>query len=909
MLLEKLEIFGFKSFAEKTTISFANDATAIVGPNGCGKSNILDALKWSLGDRSLRSLRGEKMEDIVFSGSDHKNASNYAQVSITLNNKERIIHVDADKVHICRRYYRDGQSQVLLNQNKSTLKELEDILLDTGLGKSCYSFMEQGKIDMILSSKPEERRYIFEEAAGVSRFKQQQEEVMKKLESTEVNIVRLKDILHKTNEELKVRQLQAKTAEQHKELKSLLDIQQTKIKYITVKEIDKKISLLKMKVSQKKGNIEKNRQKEILFTEKIENNTKEKESLLKELYQKETLIQLDQDKIQQCKKAIDEAKLRNQVLQSDQERLQANINDIAKRMNTIKIKESQIKQMHFELKEEIGEKIKLKLSLDQQINLQEKTIKNLEKEKALFSTLQNEKNRELKKLRTELSPLAKEVLSALRVEKNKWIKNQQLQEIKKKKFLVVVQTLFAYLEKLNEGNKQKLEHFLAKYSYSSWVKIINELSDSDKNIKNFFFSDQSVFSLKEGLDETISLFEKELENILQKIQTIDKELSQERGQLAQNSRELQHLMEEIKIGKLKKENSSKENQSLKEQMQHEKDQSASFRKLHQNTEKRIVELMQEQKQNHKEMSLFKNKISSDEKSMIMNRKKLDGIHILQNEALFRVTDIQKNNGITMCEIGDFEIKIGTLQGNRESIILDIYHEYEMSFEELEKKFSSECINEEKVKLARAKTQQEIRTLGTINYLAIDEMQYLTKEQKSLDEQLEDIIQAKNQNLLLVQDIMIESEKRFLSTFELIKKNFQKTFQTLFNGGETVLLLTQRDKPLQSGIDIHVQMPGKNKKTIRLLSGGEKALTAIALMFAVYMVRSSPICVLDEIDASLDDQNVRKLMDLLQNFKKKTQFILITHNKITMSQSSFLFGITMQEAGVSQVLEVSLQSSA
>ncbi len=908
MLLEGLEMFGFKSFAEKTTISFSSDSTAIVGPNGCGKSNILDALKWALGDRSLRSLRGEKMEDIVFSGSDHKNASNYAQVSLTLNNKERVINVDADKIHICRRYYRDGQSQILLNQNRSTLKEIEDILLDTGLGKSCYSFMEQGKIDMILSSKPEERRYIFEEAAGVSRFKQQQEEAMKKLEATEVNILRLKDILYKTNEELKTRLSQAKKVEKHKEMKSFLDEQQTKLKYISIRGIDKKINLLKMKVAQKKGDIEKNRQKEMLLTERIENNTKEKESLLKESYQKESLMQSDREKIKQCKKSIDEAKIKSQVFRSDRDRLQIDINNIEKMVNSLKIKESEIKQMHLELKEEIGEKIKLKQSLDQQVSLEEKAIKGLEKEKILLGSLQSKKNKEFKKLRTELSRLAKEVLSALRVEKNKWIRNKQLQDTKKEKLLAVVQILFSYLENLNEANKQKLGNFLAEYSYPSWVKIINELSDLDKNIKDFFFSDQSVFSLKEGLDETILLLEKELEDILHKLKKTDEELSERRKRLSKNSRELQHLTEEVKISKLKKENSSKENQSLKEQIQREKDQIAYLKKLYQNTEKRIVELIDEQKKNHKEMSLFSNKISSDEKSVIMIRKKLDDIDSIRDEASSRVSDIKRKNEGTIREVGDFEIRIGTLQGSRESIILDTYHEYEMSFEELEKNFSSIRIDEEKVKFAREKTQQEIRNLGTINYLAVEEVIYLRKEKESLDEQLEDIIKAKDQNLLLIQDILVESEKKFLSTFELIKKNFQKTFATLFNGGETVLLLTKPDRPLQSGIDIHVQMPGKNKKKIRLLSGGEKALTAIALMFAVYMVRSSPICVLDEIDASLDDQNVHRLMDLLQTFKEKTQFILITHNKITMSQSSFLFGITMQEPGISKVLEVSLKSS-
>ncbi len=908
MLLEEMEIFGFKSFSEKTKINFSSGPTSIIGPNGCGKSNILDALKWVLGDRSLRSLRGEKMVDIIFSGSAHKNASNYAQVNITLNNKKRILNIDADKVQICRRYYRDGQSQVFLNQNKATLRELEDILMDTGLGKSCYSFMEQGKIEMILSSKPEDRRYIFEEAAGVSRFKQQQEEALQKLESTELNILRLQDIFHKVEAELKTRSMQATKAQTHKKLKNILMHQEIKIKYLLIQEIDDKMNRLQKKMSQKKGDQEKNHQKKIFLSEKIENNTQERENLFKTLYQKEALIQMDKDKIEQCKSLLNEIKLKTKASESSQNRLKTDISDFERRISSLKSQELKIKQADLELEKEISDKIKLRQNFNQRIMEQEEEIKNFEEKIKNFNISQHQKNKEIKKLRTERGRLAKDILSTLRVEKKKWVQNQQMQEAKKNKFLARVEVLFLYLNNLEKKNQLKLNQFLQKHSYESWSKIIHELSDLDHSIKNFFFSDQGIFSLKEGLDDQMISLEKDLEFIFQETQKLEKILKEKRIFFFQSSRELQNLMEKIKISKIKKENLHKDNGVVKEQIQREKTQIISSKNLYQNIEKSMVQLVQEEKKNDKKMNLLTAKISSDQLNITVIQKKLKSVDELQEQTLARLKELQKKDQEINSELGDIEIKKGTITGNKESIILDIYHNYEMSLDELNKKFYQKRIDKEKVKLEKAQIQKEIQELGTINYLAIEEVEYLTKERDSLHEQLQDIIKAKDKNLALIQNIIGESEKKFLLTFELIKKNFQKIFETLFGGGETILFLMNPNKPLQSGVDIHVQMPGKNKKSIRLLSGGEKALTAIALMFAIYMVRSSPVCVLDEIDASLDDQNVHRLMELLKKFSDKTQFILITHSKITMSQSLFLFGVTMEEPGVSKLLKVDLDSS-
>ena len=906
-------ILGFKSFADKTKIRFSGESTAIVGPNGCGKSNVLDALKWVLGDRSLRSLRGEKMEDIVFSGSENKSPANYAEVSITLNNKDRILGTSLDQVHICRRYYRDGQSQIFLNHHRTTLRDLENILMDTGLGKSCYSFMEQGKIDMILSSKPDDRKYIFEEAAGVSRFKQQQEEAIQKLESTQTNILRVKDILNKTEQELAIKSSQAKKVENYKKLKAHIDQQDIKIKYFSIKEIEKKMDLLKKRQIQKKSELEKNRQKQILHTEKAENWAKEKESCLKELYQKQSQVRLDEEKIGQSGEAIDEANMRIQMLGSDQKKIKAQLNEGERRMKKLRAKESEVKQMRLQLEDQIQGKIRSQQVLKQEAATKEKKIKKLQKEIHTLNTNQRDKNEKVKKLRTEHGRVTKELLSSLKVEKKRWLENTKDKEIKKERFLKQVQDLFAalgiYLESPNNKNKQRLNNFLKKNSYDSWHALVSELFDLDKNIKHFFFSEKGVFSLKEGLDDKIILLEKEIENIFRLLKSSEKELQEENILLSQARKELQKITEGVKIDKLQKENSNKENQNLKEQFQHGGEQIDYFRKLYQNAEKGISEFLQKEKKLQQEIASYKKNVSARQDHIKAVQNKLENIESLRDEAFLQSRRFQLKGEQISGELNELEIKAGTLSGMQESLIKDTYNQYEMSLKELDKKFQGKRINQEKIKQDRSQTLKEIQELGTINHLAVEEVEHLTKERNSLSEQLEDIIKAKTHTLGLIEEIIEDSQKRFLSTFALIKKNFQETFRALFGGGETTLSLTNPERPLQGGVDIHVRMPGKNKKTIRLLSGGERALTAIALMFAVYMVRSSPVCVLDEIDASLDDQNVRRLLELLAKFKSKTQFILITHNKITVSQAGFIFGITMEEPGVSKVLEVDLKSSA
>ena len=257
MTLKELEILGFKSFADKTKISFSTSVSGVVGPNGCGKSNVLDSMKWVLGEKSVKTMRGEKMEDVIFAGTATRKAANFAQVSLTFDNRLRFLNIDTDDVKVGRRLYRDGQSQYFINDSRVALKEIEDLFRDTGVGKSSYSFMEQGRMDQILSSKPEDRRLIFEEAAGVSRFKAQREDAEKNLENTQLNLTRVQDIQRELERELKIKEAQAKKTAEYNALMAKYKDHDLKIRYLMVRDSNDKLEDLKEKLSRRHGEKEK----------------------------------------------------------------------------------------------------------------------------------------------------------------------------------------------------------------------------------------------------------------------------------------------------------------------------------------------------------------------------------------------------------------------------------------------------------------------------------------------------------------------------------------------------------------------------------------------------------------------------------------------------------------------------
>ena len=911
MVLEFLEIIGFKSFSQKTLLRFSKGITAIVGPNGCGKSNILDAVKWVLGSRSVKSLRGDKMEDIIFSGSQYKDKSNYAQVSLVINNANGFFKVDSEKIELTRRYYRDSHGDVFINRQKVPVKELENFLMDTGLGKSCYSFMEQGKIDMILSSRPEDRRLVFEEAAGISRFKQEQQEATKKLESTCNNITRIRDILKSIGKELEVKLKQAGKSLKYAQLQKEYQSCNLKIKFILLNDLNEQHDLLLKKISQKNVLAEKNNQKKIIMEESLEENTKNKEILIKELYDKRSRLNLYQREKDQITDTVRNNNKKIENIKSEKNHLEKKLRTIEKFVYSLKKEEGELRQKRLYLHEQVEDKIAFKKKLEQEITSIKKNISQKQLEVANVEKQQKVLSLELKEQRTRHTSTVQALLKALDSEKLNWLKNQKEKEKCQAEFESEIKTFFKKLEAWLRDKKETETKILdiLKSSKIQWKNMIRNLAQPDKALENLFFGKESILIQKENLDNKISALEKDLENKQLSMTKLEKIIKNQSSLQDSKNKELSQLLNEIQIHDIQNQNVEEKLKNHTQQYHQEKEQLNYFKKMLLREEAQISFLSEDSQKLRNRLSESNAKEKQDTKKVHILAEKINKINIKHTKMKDLISDLNREAQKTMQEINDLKIRLETAQIQKNNVIQDVYNEHGLQEDDLYRKFKNFRPQlgkeQERLKSIRAR----ISELGQVNPMASEELNQIQKEHDHFENQLTDILKSKDNIMLLIEDSLEERKKRFLNIFKTVEKNSQTIFHELFNGGHISLTLQDPTKPLECGVEINVQMPGSRRKAISLLSGGERALVAIALMFAIYMVKPSPICILDEIDASLDDQNTVKLLELINEFKDKAQFILITHNKLTMSKANTLLGVTMEEPGISKLVELSLKHIA
>lgn len=902
MVLKELEISGFKSFANKTVIRFEHAVTAVVGPNGCGKSNILDAVKWVLGERSVKAIRGENKEDVIFSGTDQRKAVNYAEVQITFDNQQRLFSLDRDEVKIGRRLYRDGQNQYLLSDQRVTLKEIENLLMDTGVGKSSYSFMEQGRMDMILSSKPEDRRSIFEEAAGISRFKSQRQEAERNLENARVNMTRIEDILRELERELKIKTAQAEKTKKYNTLKESMQKHDLKIRLLTIEELGNQLKEKDQKLKKRLSQQEKFRQKSIQTEDKIQQSHDQQHQIQEQLHQKNITNQVSREKITQGEMQI--------------KKLQVSISERQAQFKHLDEQTSRIDKRIKELKENLHEQSQLSLLLSGQ---RQEIEENQEKNKTTLKDLEfNIKDNqvkmrknlvELEKLKQELrkereaqQQAVLELLTALKQEKDAYLAYAAKQEDKKKNLQANLLKLQALIE---SGSILKLSNDISPISLSRELDSISALSPG---LKTLLFEKGGIHSKKEDLDEKILHREQEIAESDDAIISLRKDIAKSQELHGNESRRREALIGELNTSNVQIKNVSERESTYKNQLTGEE---ANYQFLNQQRKKTEQEILAANDTIRKTQESIRQLTSGIEKEVnqIQNLEtKLEKQREKHNDLERELRSNQEKIEAEYSAINELEIALGTLLAAREAQVQDIFNDYNMTLEEVRESIGKARIQlaTEKEKLSTLK--QEVYKLGPVNPLAIEEVTEVKKLYDHNDQQLADLKQARGDILAVIEDIEKKSEEQFLLSFGEIEKNFGIVFKKLFKGGDIKLKLLEPDKPLESGIDISVQPPGKKARSLRLLSGGEKALTAIALMFGIYMVRSSPFCVLDEIDAPLDDQNVGRFAQIIAEFKNTTQFILITHHKKTMASAEAIFGVTMQEPGISQLLSVELKES-
>jgi len=888
MVLKELEIQGFKSFANKTKISFEDDITGVVGPNGCGKSNILDAMKWVLGEKSVKSIRGEKMQDVIFSGTEKEKPSGFAEVSLTLNNTERLLDIDLDSVKIGRRLYRDGQSQYILNDKRVARKDIDMLLMDTGIGKSSYSFMEQGKIDQIISVKPEDRRQIFEEAAGISKFKSQKEESEKNLENTQLNIVRLQDILYDLEREVKSKSEQAEKTKIFNELVKSQKEYDLRLRYYTLLEMQKKNADLEVKLQRKQKDKDKIQQKYYLLEEKINIFQEEKEKLQKELHQKDIENRLNKEKIEQWKQEIISITKRKKESKEQKENIALQMNKQEKRIEIQKQELDKQNQFTIDLLSRQEQAESFLKNLTTEIQDIHKKIKDLEDN--LLVTIRKEKmnKTELSENRKKLEVSISQLLDSLKIEKEKWPEFELNLNINKAKIIELIEKC--------KDNKNIL------------IDKIKSLGELPQGLKHLLFEQGGIYSQKQRLDEEIENIVKNLEELDKKKIALQGNIEFQKEFLSKKTHEKEAVSGDIKAIKLQKTNIEEKEKNLKQSLSHEEDSLNYLKTQYNQLEVNLIEV------SNKERSLSSNiekmqvglkkeiiQIDNIEKKIEKTNEKKIQIQITLQAEKPKLENINSM-------ISELEMKIATYLVSQEALIQSLYDDYNLTLIEVKEKLGKARIIADKEKEKLVEVQKKIEKLGPVNALAIEDLNAVKSLYDHHKTQLDDIIQAKKDILDVIDNIQKKSETMFLESFNQISKNFENIFKILFKGGKVSLTLENIEQPLSTGIDIIVHPPGKTAKNLLMLSGGEKTMTAISLMFAIYMVKSSPFCVLDEIDAPLDDQNLKRFLLILDDFVKNTQFILITHNKLTMAKATSLFGVTMEEAGISKILSVNLKTA-
>ncbi|MDP8252988.1 MAG: chromosome segregation protein SMC [Candidatus Kaelpia aquatica] len=1163
MLLKSLEIYGFKSFAEKTILEFEPGVTAIVGPNGCGKSNIVDAMKWVLGEQSAKELRGGSMEDVIFNGTELADKVNFAEVSLKISNESGKLPIDFSEVTISRRLFRTGDSDYLINMAPVRLKDVQDLIAGTGIGTKAYSLMEQGKMDLIVSSKPDERRYVFEEASGITRFKNKKKEALRKLEHTENNLLRVSDIISEIRRQISSLERQARKAENYK------------IVYEDIKS--KELILAAAKIKAYKGSISSFSSKKNMFNEdssKMQRLLESKESLAKALRgdisessekiaQEENILrdassrqQRNKERIEWNNQVIEEIKERIDILRQELEDIVVRINlsqskmtelrgerdsfdqegevldrgigDKKREVESIAIEESEIKEeiegvksKILEYNYEFTQKNNLLLELESELKSLRIRIERLKENRSGIILTLEEQNFKLEKLELELRDKDQELgilkneldgifndkttiergresLTADKVNLEKKSANYEARldswlEIYSKglgysegtkavanrfpdlvlgRVSDIIRVAPEYVDRVELAFGEKLKSIVVnaresavdilKYCKSEGfsdieVVVLSELKfkdseyiegtfpiayfielDADKKailslvadvlyvedserarelsfnypVYRFLAQGHLAFqgpTLGIGFDPTkdlglldrdgkigrlkeeIEILKKSLEEVSVRIVESEKKYSQVTDKLSdfevRKSGLNDHLIglkKTLESGQANRERLSQEQEVLNldiEDIEAQLSSDASRRdrlktELNESgakikkDEERLLSLQDSQAKlidRKHELSIGLAQLETKEASYIERKQKYDDIYKSVEIELQNLNiDKQKRENEQVeigIKIGQLEDEVSRLRGENEDLKVKLEEgagrltQDKSKYEDLKSQFEREedeliklrneyaaykdeahsldlNMNEEeyRIKSIRERLNQvygitdipdevegeveigaveeelkdlqgKLERMGEVNLVAIEEHKSLKERSIFLENQERDLLEAKESLQAAIRKINKTTRDMFSGTFQQVRASFKEIFPRLFGGGDADLVLEEGIDCLEAGIEILARPPGKKLQGVSLLSGGEKALTALSLLFAIFQSKPSPFCILDEVDAPLDESNIDRYRKMLEEFSRLSQFLVITHNKRTISTADIIYGITMENTGISKIVSV------
>lgn len=978
MYLKKLIAQGFKSFADKTNIEFTEHINGIVGPNGSGKSNVVDAVRWVLGEQSVKQLRGDgSMTDVIFSGSKSRNSSNSASVTLIFDNEDRYFPLDYTEVSIRRRVYSDGTNEYYLNDEKCRLKDITDLLLDSGIAKESFNIISQGKIEEIISSKPIDRRTIIEEAAGVLKYKRRKEDAIKKLDKTNDNMDRVSDIIEELERQVEPLKEQRNAALKYQEAKEELDeielalivkditdlnynYQQNKARItVLTEEIlgmnstnlsgEAKLETLKTELTKIEQELKENNRGLIEYSTKVEKINSEKNIILErkkydnpndKLHEqvvslKENHLKTSNDLDNHQNKYEELAKKLKTIVQSIQN-LEKELSDLKATKTVVNSRLSDLVKQENYTASKI-ETLKSSIENNEALPYSVRNILHNPKLNGIYNTIGNLIEME-EKYSTAVTVALGSAVSNVVVENENsakeaidYLKNNRLGRA----------TFFP----INLIKPKKIDNMVLSVLQSNGLayEILSSKVSCEPKYRNIIENQLGNILLVEDLDTANKVAK--IINHSYRIITLDGQLLHVGGSLtggsfnlAKNSIsekfELEKMTDKLKelretISKTEEEMNSNDNKlkALEDKMyleMRDKVEVSENLNTYSLEIKNLKEKIEYYESEISSLTALENGTISEEEEMIMNKyyeavkirdRYIVNVSSLQNKEEELKSNIEqldyslkKENSVYNAknkELKDLEIEVNRADVKLDNLLNDLRENYGMTYE----KASSLAKLELEESIARSKVnslKRVIRELGMVNLAAIEEYERVSTRYEFLIKQRDDLVGAKNTLLEIITEMDSVMERDFKKTFEVVNSHFETTFKELFRGGTASLKLTDPQNLLETGVEIIASPPGKKLTSISLLSGGEKTFTAISLLFAILKSRTIPFCILDEVEAALDEANVDSFGKYLKTLQAKTQFILITHKKRTMEYADVLYGITMQESGVSKLVSVRLE---
>ena len=977
MYLKEIKASGFKSFADTIDIELTNGISGIVGPNGSGKSNVVDAVRWVLGEQSVKQLRGEgAMSDVIFTGSKSRRAASFASVTLVFDNSDKYLNIEYDEVQIKRTIYKTGENEYFINNTKTRLKDILELFMDTGASKESFNIISQGDVANILSGKSEDRRVIFEEASGVLKYKKRKDEALRKLSKTHDNMARVDDIISELNTNMEPLKKQSEDAKIYLEKKEKLENVEIALTVNDIEKYNYEYKYSKEKVSELTLSITKMLSENSSEQAKIETIKNNISKLNSELYLKQqelVKVSANAEKLSGEKAIISERSKYN----SEDVKLHDNI--ISLKEKILKI-ESQISALNKEIESEksnnkvIGEKL----------NNTEIKLSEIEKNKENLNSKLNQKLREItaQKHRKEVLMNSLENNSSLPYSVKNVLNNPKLTgihgvlgkllEFEEKYSEALEVSLMSsvshivcdneedakeavrYLKNNNLGRATFLPISVIKprsidsESYETikfmngFVDIASNLVKYDTKYRNIVLSLLGTIVVVDNIDNANLISKKlknrykvvtmtgevvniggsitggslkkssilseryELENVIKDIDVLDseiKEIENKINEVDDNYTNLELEKNSIIISVNSNSEILKNKYNVLDDLTNEKSTLMTELSNNQNIVNNVITNEEEKILNEYYKEIEKRDELNIEINQIHKKIELENEDLINNESSLKNNNQEYNKAQE--ELKSHEIKVNRLDVKIDNLLNILTNDYSISYEKAKEKYILE-IDSNEARSIVSTLKREIKSLGDVNVGAIEEYDRVKERYEFLNKQKEDLTNAENVLLEIITEMDDIMKDKFSSTFNKIKEAFNETFRKLFNGGKAELKLTDPSNILETGIDIIALPPGKKLQHISLLSGGEKTLTAIALLFSILKVRPVPFCILDEVEAALDEVNVDNFGKYLKEFKGDTQFIIITHKKKTMEYADVLYGITMQESGVSKLVSVKLE---